>query len=78
MISKTDAGQKKSVCNNQRQMTSDVCLGDDLDGHPDPCARLLCLDGAGAAQLAAASLVTRLVLGEEVLGETEAFVQANM
>jgi hypothetical protein len=72
------SGQQKSVCNNQRQMTSDVCLGDDLDGHPDPCARLLCLDGSGAAQVAAANLVTGPVLGEEVLGEAEDFVQANM
>jgi hypothetical protein len=72
------SGQQKNMYNNQRQMKSDVWLGDNLDGHPDPCARLLCLDGSGAAQVAAANLVTGLVLGKEVLGEAKDFVQANM
>lgn len=72
------SGQQKNMYNNQRQMTSDVCLGDNLDGHPDPCARLLCLDSSGAAQVAAGNLITGLYLAKKVLGEAEDFVQANM
>ena len=58
-----------------------ICLGlgNDLDG--DALAlvlALLGLGGAGVSKVTAAGLLAELVLGEEVLGETESLVQAQL
>lgn len=58
---------------------SNLGLGDDLDG--DVLALVLALFGLGGArvaEVAAANLLAKVVLGEEVLGEAEALVQAEL
>ena len=62
-----------------RARVSNLGLGDDLDG--DVLAlvlALLGLGGARVAEVAAADLLAEVVLGEEVFGEAEALVQAEL
>jgi hypothetical protein len=71
--------KKKEAIEAWQWRESDLGFGDDLDGDVVALVvALLGLGGAGVAEVAAADLVAELVLGEEVLGEAEALVEADL